>query len=72
MKNHTLPDVRYAIAAEFCGWPTAMYVLRFAGDFVGSHKYQKDAETAAWDHHGTRMATLSGGVPVPLGMERSA
>ena len=72
MKSHALPDSRYTITCEYCGWPTPMHVLRFSGEFVGSHKYENDAETAAWNHHGSRMSALSSGAPIPLGMERSA
>jgi hypothetical protein len=34
---------RYTITKEFVGAPTAHYVARFCGDFIGSHRFKCEA-----------------------------
>lgn len=72
MSAHNVPDKRYTIGSEYGGWATAQFVVRFCGEFVSAHKYERDAETAAWDHHGRRLSDLRTAPPLPLGMERQA
>lgn len=43
-------DKRYTIDREYCGQYKPLYVLRFCGDFISSHKNPLDAIQAAKLH----------------------
>lgn len=62
----------YTVSCESCGWPTPEFFVRLRGVEVSRHKYEKDAATAAWNHHGAQMHDMRTSVPAPLGMERAA
>ena len=62
-----LPDSRYTIAREFCGYPAPMYVARFCDRFVSCHTTELEAATALWDYHGDRMHDMLNAAPCPLG-----
>lgn len=43
-------DSRYVISKEFAGEPTAVFVFRFAGEFVASSKYYETVLVRAVGH----------------------
>ena len=45
-----LPDSRYAVTREFCGYPGPRYVARFCGDFLASADTHAGAVAIARAH----------------------
>lgn len=45
-----LPDERYSINLEYCGYEDWRFVLRFCGDWVSQHKTELQAVKACRDH----------------------
>jgi hypothetical protein len=47
-------DKRYTIRPEFCGYPTARYVVRFCGTWVGQRASLRAATILALSHKASR------------------
>lgn len=48
-------DRRYSIAAEYCGYETPRYVLRFCGEFVASSISRGSMTVRAVGHNAMRL-----------------
>lgn len=45
-----LPDERYSISREWCGYVTSHYVARFCDEFIFHYKTHEEAVKACRDH----------------------
>jgi len=52
----TLADQRYTVTREFCGQPTARWVARFCGEWIGQDKYKSGALMLCIAHADDRQA----------------
>jgi len=53
--ENTKADKRYTVTLEFCGHPTALPVVRFCGNWVGSASTEQAAWELATEHNGKRI-----------------
>ncbi|WP_454887342.1 hypothetical protein [Sphingomonas oryzagri] len=53
-----LPDPRYSVAREYCGYPTPRHVARFCGDWLGQSATRAGALAIARAHHAVRRARI--------------
>lgn len=54
-----MPDQRYNIAREYCGYDTPRWVVRFCGDWVGQNASRESAKAMAEEHAETRTRAWS-------------
>ncbi|MCQ4311729.1 hypothetical protein NAV33_07445 [Pseudomonas stutzeri] len=52
-------DRRYSVELEFIGQPTAVYVARFCGEFIGSDAGPSHAWQLVEDHAAKRLADIN-------------
>jgi hypothetical protein len=53
-----MPDNRYTVGLEWCGYRRRMLVVRFCGAWVGKARTKQRAARIANNHHAARMAAL--------------
>lgn len=54
-----MPDKRYSIALEYCGYAKRRWVVRFCGEWIGTGKNRADAEAIARQHTAARTLALT-------------
>jgi len=52
--NHVLPDGRYSVKPEWCGYPEPRWVVRFCDEFLSSFPNETSARRYAFRHGRTR------------------